>query len=143
MSFVNDKELLPLLVEPQSTGQSSRDALTQWITGQRDWIEAQLLRYGGILLRGFALGTAEDFEQICRLIGADALIYQRIEDLIDELREQFTICIVTHSMKQAARVSQRTAYFHLGNLVEVGETTQIFTNPQHKLTEDYITGRFG
>ena len=66
-----------------------------------------------------------------------------IEDLIDELREHYSICIVTHSMQQAARVSQRTAYFHLGNLIEVGETTQIFTNPVHKLTEDYITGRFG
>jgi phosphate transport system ATP-binding protein len=66
-----------------------------------------------------------------------------IEDLIDELREQFTIAIVTHSMQQASRVSQRTAYFHLGDLIEVGLTTQIFTNPSHQLTEDYITGRFG
>jgi phosphate transport system ATP-binding protein len=66
-----------------------------------------------------------------------------IEDLIDDLRRHYSICIVTHSMQQAARVSQRTAYFHLGHLVEVGETTQIFTNPVHKLTEDYITGRFG
>ena len=66
-----------------------------------------------------------------------------IEDLIDELSENFTICIVTHSMQQAARVSKRTAYFHLGNLVEIGDTKQIFTNPRHKLTEDYITGRFG
>ena len=63
--------------------------------------------------------------------------------LIDELRANYSIAIVTHSMQQAARVSQRTAYFHLGDLVEVGETTQIFTNPRHKLTEDYITGRFG
>jgi len=66
-----------------------------------------------------------------------------IEELIDELRENYAIAIVTHSMQQAARVSQRTAYFHLGDLVEVGETDQIFTNPRHKLTEDYITGRFG
>jgi phosphate transport system ATP-binding protein len=66
-----------------------------------------------------------------------------IEELIDELRENYTIAIVTHSMQQAARVSQRTAYFHLGKLVEVGETNQIFTNPQHQLTENYITGRFG
>ncbi len=66
-----------------------------------------------------------------------------IEELIDELRENFTIAIVTHSMQQAARVSQRTAYFHLGNLIEVGQTDQIFTNPRHQLTEDYITGRFG
>ena len=66
-----------------------------------------------------------------------------IEELIDELRGQFSIAIVTHSMQQAARVSQRTAYFHLGDLIEVGETKEIFTNPKHKLTEDYITGRFG
>ncbi len=73
----------------------------------------------------------------------DPIATAKVEELIDELREQYTIAIVTHSMQQAARVSQRTAYFHLGNLVEVGETTQIFTNPRHKLTEDYITGRFG
>jgi phosphate transport system ATP-binding protein len=66
-----------------------------------------------------------------------------IEELIDELRENFTIAIVTHSMQQAARVSQRTAYFHLGRLIEVGNTDDIFTHPRHKLTEDYITGRFG
>ena len=73
----------------------------------------------------------------------DPIATAKVEELIDELRQNYTIAIVTHSMQQAARVSQRTAYFHLGNLVEVGETTQIFTNPQHKLTEDYITGRFG
>lgn len=66
-----------------------------------------------------------------------------IEELIDELRENFTIAIVTHSMQQAARVSQRTAYFHLGKIIEVGETSQIFTNPRHYLTENYITGKFG
>lgn len=66
-----------------------------------------------------------------------------IEDLIDELRSQYAIAIVTHSMQQASRVSQRTAYFHLGDLIEIGPTEQIFTNPLHQLTEDYITGRFG
>jgi len=73
----------------------------------------------------------------------DPIATAKIEELIDELRENFSIAIVTHSMQQAARVSQRTAYFHLGDLVEVGETNQIFTSPNHKLTEDYITGRFG
>jgi phosphate transport system ATP-binding protein len=73
----------------------------------------------------------------------DPIATAKIEELIDELRENFTIAIVTHSMQQAARVSQRTAYFHLGDLIEVGETSQIFTNPRHKLTGDYITGRFG
>ena len=66
-----------------------------------------------------------------------------IEDLIDELREHYTIVIVTHSMQQASRVSQRTAYFHIGDLIEVGPTPKIFTRPNHQLTEDYITGRFG
>ena len=73
----------------------------------------------------------------------DPIATARIEELIDELSENFTIAIVTHSMQQAARVSDRTAYFHLGYLVEVGKTDNIFTNPSHKLTEDYITGRFG
>ncbi len=73
----------------------------------------------------------------------DPIATARIEELIDELRENFSIVIVTHSMQQAARVSSRTAYFHLGDLIEVGETEQIFTNPEHKLTEGYITGRFG
>jgi phosphate transport system ATP-binding protein len=73
----------------------------------------------------------------------DPIATAKIEDLIDELRQNYTIVIVTHSMQQAARVSQRTAYFHLGDLIEVGDTRQIFTNPRHQLTEDYITGRFG
>ena len=73
----------------------------------------------------------------------DPIATARIEDLIDELRASYAIVIVTHSMQQAARVSQRTAYFHLGDLIEVGETDRLFTNPRHRLTEDYITGRFG
>jgi phosphate transport system ATP-binding protein len=66
-----------------------------------------------------------------------------IEELIDDLKERYTIAIVTHSMQQAARISQITAYFHMGSLVEMGPTEQIFTNPTHQLTENYITGRFG
>ncbi|MEO7222101.1 MAG: phosphate ABC transporter ATP-binding protein PstB [Devosia sp.] len=66
-----------------------------------------------------------------------------IEELIDELRENFTIVIVTHSMQQAARVSQKTAFFHLGKLIEEGNTSDIFTNPKNKQTQDYITGRIG
>jgi phosphate transport system ATP-binding protein len=73
----------------------------------------------------------------------DPIATARIEDLMEELRQSYAIVIVTHSMQQAARVSQRTAYFHLGDLIEVGETDRIFTNPRHRLTEDYITGRFG
>jgi phosphate transport system ATP-binding protein len=73
----------------------------------------------------------------------DPIATARIEDLIDDLRKNFTIIIVTHSMQQAARVSQRTAFFHLGVLVEEGSTKTIFTNPHDKRTQDYITGRFG
>lgn len=73
----------------------------------------------------------------------DPIATAKVEELIDELRENYTIVIVTHSMQQAARVSQRTAFFHLGNLVEEGETKEIFTNPRDKRTQDYITGRFG
>ncbi len=73
----------------------------------------------------------------------DPIATAKIEQLIDELRENYTIAIVTHSMQQAARVSQRTGYFHLGRLIEVASTDEIFTNPNHSLTQDYITGRFG
>jgi phosphate transport system ATP-binding protein len=73
----------------------------------------------------------------------DPIATARIEELIDELKESFAIVIVTHSMQQAARVSQRTAFFHLGSLVEYGETDQIFTNPREVRTKDYITGRYG
>lgn len=73
----------------------------------------------------------------------DPIATARIEELIDELSKNYAIVIVTHSMQQAARVSQRTAYFHLGKLVEVNSTNDVFTNPQHQLTENYITGRFG
>ncbi len=73
----------------------------------------------------------------------DPIATAKIEELIDELREQFCIVIVTHSMAQAARVSQRTAFFHMGRLVESGATDEIFTNPRDSRTQDYITGRFG
>ncbi|MBF1803183.1 phosphate ABC transporter ATP-binding protein [Alcanivorax sp. ST75FaO-1] len=73
----------------------------------------------------------------------DPIATAKIEELIDELTESYTIAIVTHSMQQAARVSHRTAYFHLGELVEVNDTETVFTNPEHELTEAYITGRFG
>ena len=73
----------------------------------------------------------------------DPIATARIEELIDELKQNYTIVIVTHSMQQAARVSQRTAFFHLGNLVEEGPTDLIFTSPGEKRTQDYITGRYG
>jgi phosphate transport system ATP-binding protein len=73
----------------------------------------------------------------------DPIATATIEELIHELRGRYAIVIVTHNMQQAARVSQRTAFFHLGELVEYGETNAIFTNPSEKRTQDYITGRYG
>jgi len=73
----------------------------------------------------------------------DPIATSKIEDLIGQLTEQFTVVIVTHSMQQAARISDFTAFFHIGEIVEVGPTNQIFTHPKEKRTEDYITGRFG
>ncbi len=73
----------------------------------------------------------------------DPIATAQVEELIDELRSQFSVVIVTHSMQQAARVSQRTAFFHLGHLVEFGDTAQIFTNPTDPRTESYISGRIG
>jgi len=73
----------------------------------------------------------------------DPISTAKIEELIDELRERFTIVIVTHNMQQAARVSQSTAFFHLGELIEFGNTSDLFTNPREQRTRDYITGRYG
>ena len=73
----------------------------------------------------------------------DPIATAHVEELIDELRASFTIVIVTHNMQQAARVSQKTAFFHLGKLIEFGPTDEMFTKPREKMTQDYITGRFG
>ena len=73
----------------------------------------------------------------------DPIATAKIEELIDELKKTFTIIIVTHSMSQAVRVSQKTGFFHLGKLIEVGTTEKIFKNPTNNMTQDYITGRFG
>ena len=73
----------------------------------------------------------------------DPIATAKIEHLIEELAENFTIVIVTHSMQQAARVSNKTAFFHLGELIELGNTQDVFTNPKETKTQDYITGRFG
>ncbi|MEM7670536.1 MAG: phosphate ABC transporter ATP-binding protein PstB [Pseudomonadota bacterium] len=73
----------------------------------------------------------------------DPIATAQVEELIDELREAYSVVIVTHSMQQAARVSQKTAFFHLGEVLEYGETSKIFTNPDHEKTQQYITGRFG
>lgn len=81
------------------------------------------------------------FDEPCSAL--DPISTAKIEELIDELKNEFTIAIVTHNMQQAARVSQRTAFMYLGELVEFGITQKLFTNPSDKRTQDYITGRFG
>ena len=73
----------------------------------------------------------------------DPIATAKIEELIDELKKTFTIVIVTHSMAQAVRVSQKTGFFHMGKVIEIGTTEQIFKNPTNNMTQDYITGRFG
>jgi phosphate transport system ATP-binding protein len=91
-----------------------------------------------------AVATAPEVLQMDEPCSAlDPIATAQVEELIDELRTNFSVVIVTHSMQQAARVSQKTAYFHLGSLVEYGETSQIFTNPSDPRTESYITGRIG
>ncbi len=93
---------------------------------------------------GRAIATAPEvllMDEPCSAL--DPIATAQVEELIDELRQDFTVVIVTHSMQQAARVSQKTAFFHLGNLVEYGETDKIFTNPEDPRTESYITGRIG
>ena len=86
-------------------------------------------------------GTVLLMDEPCSAL--DPIATAQVEELIDELRQSFSVVIVTHSMQQAARVSQKTAFFHLGNMVEYGETGQIFTTPQDPRTESYITGRIG
>jgi phosphate transport system ATP-binding protein len=81
------------------------------------------------------------FDEPCSAL--DPISTAKIEELIDDLKNEFTIAIVTHNMQQAARVSQRTAFMYLGELIEFGITQKIFTNPTDKRTQDYITGRFG
>ena len=91
-----------------------------------------------------AIATSPDvllMDEPCSAL--DPIATAQVEELIDELRQNFCVVIVTHSMQQAARVSQRTAFFHLGSLVQFGDTEKIFTNPEDPRTESYITGRIG
>jgi phosphate transport system ATP-binding protein len=106
-----------------------------------DRAELDNIVHTSLELAGLLKEVVDRLDEPCSAL--DPIATARIEDLMDELSNDFAIVIVTHSMQQAARVSKRVAYFHLGTLVEVDETDKIFTNPQHKLTEDYITGRIG
>jgi len=117
------------------------DAREVWGLYQDGWALAKT--DDGTLV--FPMWPSSDYASLCAEYewdGYDAQAFS-LEELIDELRERYCIVIVTHSMAQAARVSQRTAFFHMGNIVETGDTEDIFTNPRERRTLDYITGRFG
>ena len=97
---------------------------------------------GGLIARAIAVNPEVILmDEPCSAL--DPIATAQVEELIEELRTRFSVVIVTHSMQQAARVSQKTAFFHLGELVEYGDTNNIFTNPREERTKDYITGRFG
>ncbi|MEO1204621.1 MAG: ATP-binding cassette domain-containing protein, partial [Pseudomonadota bacterium] len=116
--------------------------------GMADFAERQIGQLSGGQQQRLCIARAVATEPEVLLMdepcsALDPIATAQVEELIDELRAQYSVVIVTHSMQQAARVSQKTAFFHLGRLIEVDETNRVFTNPQHKLTEDYITGRIG
>ena len=139
--MVNDKTELEELVQSSlkraGLWEEVKDRLTEPGTGLSGGQQQRLCIARAIATKPEVLLMDEPCSAL------DPIATAIIEELIDELRENFTICIVTHSMQQAARVSQKTAFFHLGKLIEEGPTEEIFTNPRDKKTQDYITGRIG
>ena len=139
--LVDDRQELDAIVEkslrPAGLWQEVKERLTQPGTSLSGGQQQRLCIARAIAVRPEVILMDEPCSSL------DPIATARIEELIDELRKRYCIVIVTHSMQQAARVSQRTAFFHLGHLVEMGDTDQIFTSPRERRTEDYITGRFG
>ena len=139
--LVDDRQELDAIVEKSlrraGLWQEVKDRLTQPGTSLSGGQQQRLCIARAIAVRPEVILMDEPCSSL------DPIATARIEELIDELRKRYCIVIVTHSMQQAARVSQRTAFFHLGHLVEMGDTEQIFTSPRERRTEDYITGRFG
>ena len=139
--LVDDRQELDAIVEKSlrraGLWQEVKDLLTQPGTSLSGGQQQRLCIARAIAVRPEVILMDEPCSSL------DPIATARIEELIDELRKRYCIVIVTHSMQQAARVSQRTAFFHLGHLVEMGDTDQIFTSPRERRTEDYITGRFG
>ena len=139
--LVEDRQELDAIVEKSlrraGLWQEVKDRLTQPGTSLSGGQQQRLCIARAIAVRPEVILMDEPCSSL------DPIATARIEELIDELRKRYCIVIVTHSMQQAARVSQRTAFFHLGHLVEMGDTDQIFTSPRERRTEDYITGRFG
>ncbi|HBT37827.1 MAG TPA: phosphate ABC transporter ATP-binding protein, partial [Hyphomonas sp.] len=138
--LVDDRQELDAIVEKSlrraGLWQEVKDRLTQPGTSLSGGQQQRLCIARAIAVRPEVILMDEPCSSL------DPIATARIEELIDELRKRYCIVIVTHSMQQAARVSQRTAFFHLGHLVEMGDTDQIFTSPRERRTEDYITGRF-
>ena len=139
--LVDDRQELDAIVEKSlrraGLWQEVKDRLTQPGTSLSGGQQQRLCIARAIAVRPEVILMDEPCSSL------DPIATARIEELIDELRKRYCIVIVTHSMQQAARVSQRTAFFHLGHLVEMGDTDQTFTSPRERRTEDYITGRFG
>ena len=139
--LVDDRQELDAIVEKSlrraGLWQEVKDRLTQPGTSLSGGQQQRLCIARAIAVRPEVILMDEPCSSL------DPIATARIEELIDELRKRYCIVIVTHSMQQAARVSHRTAFFHLGHLVEMGDTDQIFTSPRERRTEDYITGRFG
>ncbi|MDP2847647.1 MAG: phosphate ABC transporter ATP-binding protein PstB [Humidesulfovibrio sp.] len=138
---VKDKRVLDQSVESSLRGAALRDEV-------KDRLESSALGLSGGQQQRLCIARALAVRPEVLLMdepasALDPIATQKIEDLIHELKRDLTIIIVTHSMQQAARVSDRTAFFYLGKLIEEGDTRTIFTRPRNKQTEDYITGRFG
>ncbi len=138
---IKDKEYLAVKVEESLKGSALWDEV-------KDRLHASALSLSGGQQQRLCIARALAVEPEILLMdepasALDPIATQKIEDLIHELKKKFTIIIVTHSMQQAARVSDQTAFFYMGRLIETGQTEAMFTKPKNKQTEDYITGRFG
>ncbi len=151
---IADNVAYPLRLHYKLTRSELADKVEQALRGASLWDEVKdKLKSGGMELSGgqqqrlcIARALAAEPEVLLMdepTSAIDPVATSRIEELILALKEKYTIVIVTHNMQQASRISDRTAFFYKGQIIEVNDTTKIFTNPEHKQTEDYITGRFG